>query len=38
MEINKNRIITAEKSYDIINETVIHYDWEQQMILSVPKI
>ena len=34
----KNRIITAEKAYDILNETVIQYDWEQQMILSVPRI
>ena len=34
----ENRIITAEKVYDIPNETVIHYDWEQQIILSIPKI
>ena len=31
-------IITAEKAYAITNETVIQYDWEQQMIMSVPKI
>ena len=37
-EKNKNRRITAEKTYDILNETVIQYDWQQQMILSVPKI
>ena len=34
----KNIRITAEKAYDILNETVIQYDWEQQMILSVPRI
>ena len=35
---NKNRIITAENAYDILNKTVIQYDWEQQMIMYVPKI
>ena len=35
---NKNRRVNAEKAYDIINGTVIQYDWEQQMILSVTKI
>ena len=32
------RRITAEKVYDILDETVIHYYWEQQVILSVPKM
>ena len=35
---NKNRIIIAEKAYDILNETVIQYDWEQQMIMHVTRI
>ena len=30
--------ITSDKSYDIFYETLIKYDWEQKMILSVPKI
>ena len=34
----KNRIITAEKAYDILNEIEIQYDWEKRIILSVPKI
>ena len=34
----KNSKITAEKAYDILNETAIQYDWWQKMILSVPKI
>ena len=33
-----NMRIAVEKAYYILNETVIQYDWEQQMILSVPKI
>ena len=32
----KNSRITSEKAYDILNKTVIQYDWEQQIILSVP--
>ena len=35
---NKNRRISAEKAYNFINETVTKYDWEQQMIMSVPNI
>ena len=35
---NKNRRITAEKAYDILHETVIKYDWEQKLTLSVPNI
>ena len=31
-------IFTAEKVYDILNKTVIKYDWEQKMTLSVPNI
>ena len=27
---NKNRRITAEKAYDILNETVIQHDWEKK--------
>ena len=34
---DKNRRITADKSYDILNETSIHYDWYQQIVF-VPKI
>ena len=34
----KNRIITAEKAYDILNVKLIYYYWEQEMILFVPKI
>ena len=30
--------ITAEKAYDILNVTVIKYDWEQKMNLSVTNI
>ena len=37
-EKEKNRWITAEKSYDIFLDTVIKYDWQQKMTLSVPKI
>ena len=35
---NKNRIITAEKAYNILHETVTKYAWEQKLTLSVPKI
>ena len=31
-------IITEEKAYDILDETVIQYDWGQKIILYVPKI
>ena len=31
-------IITEEKAYAILDETVIQYDWEQKIILYVPKI
>ena len=30
--------ITSDKACDILYETLIQYDWEQQMILSVPNI
>ena len=30
--------ITAVKAYDVHNETVTQHYWEQQMILSIPKI
>ena len=33
-----NSQITAEKAYDILFDTVIKYDWQQKMRLSVPKI
>ena len=32
------RRINSEKEHDIINETVIKYNYEQKMTLSVPKI
>ena len=35
---NKYRLIAAQKAYDLILDTVIKYDWQQQMTLSVPKI
>ena len=31
-------MLTAEKAYDILNETLNQYDWEQQMIISFHKI
>ena len=34
----KNRRIAADKAYDILNETVMKYDWEEKMTLSVPRI
>ena len=33
-----NSQINAEEAYDIIFDTVIKYDWQQKMTLSVPKI
>ena len=30
--------MNAEKEFDILNETVIKYDWDQKMTLSLPKI
>ena len=38
MRGNEKRIITADKEYDILDETVIQYDWEQQMTMYVHKI
>ena len=35
---NQNVIITAEKAYDILLDTVINYDWKQKTTLCVPKI
>ena len=37
-KINKNMRITTEKAYYIIHETVINYDWEKKMTLSVLKL
>ena len=35
---NKNRRTNEEKAYDIFLDTVMKYDWQKKMTLSVPKI